>query len=396
MVSTGTLTNWGIARIVADVRYLGQRMRFAPFVRNEILGTGVETAKFLVTPVGGPPSAASTGLDLPAPSTNMDLPVIDISPNTPYQSDTVDLQNYQMARIAGGADFDTFGRDVLDKLGGYLDGWIYEQMRARPGGYAQVNVLSANPDGAFASATDNLKALRNLNRAFNRMDVDIGATDISVVLSDDGFRDILGYPNIIQAQVRGDAEAGRRAMVGPVLGFTRVIGSGRVSGINFGNAAGQHLVNNAGGYPLGYGGSIDEDAGTGSFAAGDIVYFGTNHDTADVYVIQSVSGRSFRLTRPLSAAVADNAQIHKVGTTQGAVQAANLAFAAGAFAFVTRDLEASSTPDLVQVVGRDPATGLSLRLIIEKHAKGYRLGYDLMFGGAVLQPRYIAILGSNS
>lgn len=394
-LNQSTLVNWSAQAVMEAVRYVASRHRFAGNVRNEIVPQGVEVAKFPTIPVGGSPRAGDKGLALRAPSQNMDLASVQINPNTYYESDTVDLSDSDLARLVYNRNLSEFSRDVLDKLTSYLDGQIYSGLVAGAGAYAQTNVLSANPDGAFQSTTDNLQALRNLYRAFQRMDVTPDEQEINVVISDNDYRNLLGQPNILQANFRGDAVAARTGMVSGVAGFGTIRGSSRTAGLSFGTANGR-LVNRAGGYPLGYAGPIAFDTGSGTITAGDVVYFGGSHDTGDTYIVRSSTANSITLTRPLSAAIGNDDAINHPGTTRTGVASVGVAFSRGSMAFATRDLGSKNTGASVVATGRDAASGLSIRLLVETHSKGYRLGYDIEFGYGVLQPRYVALLGSSA
>ena len=386
------LTNldaWASEMVVRSVEYIGERMRFVPYVDSRTVADGV-TEKFSIPAAGGTHSPADSVVDLPAPTAKR-AGTIELNPTTRLASETVELTDAEMSQVVGGAtrSLPLLLTGQLDSMASALDAAVYEGARGLAGGYAQVNDLPAAPDSAFGTPNDNLAVLRNLYTQYQRQNVDPDSVDIRVVVSDDAYRGLLGYPNIIQAQVRGDSQASRSGRVVEVLGFNQIIGSNRISNVNRVGTA-NRAVNNAGGYPRGYRGPITFDgAGGTQLAAGDVIRFGADQDA---YVIESVTGATMQLTRQLSKMIEDNAVIQPLAGHRTRV---GLAFTRRSIGFATRILPTGNSGSIVRSVAQAANGSVALRLTIQQHAWGIRAAFDVTHGLVVLSPQEMCQLGSS-
>ena len=387
------LTNldaWASEVVMRSVDYIGQRMRFVPYVDARTVADGV-TEKFSIPAAGGTHSPADSVVDLPAP-TSKRAGTIELNPTTRLASETVELTDAEMSRVVGGASrsLPLLLTGQLDSMASALDNAVYEGARDLAGGYAQVNDLPAAPGNAFGASGDNLLALRNLYTQFQRQNVDPETVDLRVVVSDDSFRRLLGYPNIIQAQVRGDSQASRTGRVLGVLGFNTILGSNRVDSANRTGTA-NRAVNNPGGYPIGYRGPITFDGGGGvAPAAGDVIRFGTTDQ--DAYIVESVTGATMQLTRQLSKALSDNDVIQPLADNRATV---GLAFSRRSIGFATRMLPTGNSGSIVRTAAQAADGSVSLRLTVQQRAWGIWAAFDITHGLVVLSPQEMCQFGSS-
>jgi hypothetical protein len=133
--------------------------------------------------------------------------------------------------------------------------------------------------------------------------------------------------------------------------------------------------------------TIAVDTGSGTILAGDIVKFGT----ADpLYMVKTaLSGGSFVLHKPLTAAVLDGADV-----TIGANYAANLAFDRSAIQLLTRVPampEGGDSADDVMVI-TDPISGLSFQVAVYRQYRQVRYEFGLAWGVKMLRPEHCCIL----
>ena len=387
------LTNtaaWAAQTVVGSVDYIMQRMRFLPYVDSRVVADGV-TEKFSIPASGGTHSPADTVVDLPAP-TDKRAGTLELNPTTRLASETVELPDAQMSQVVGGAarSLPLLLTGQLDAVASQLDQFVYTNARDHAGTYTQLTNFPAVPTvSAFAVKNDNLASLRRLYTAFQRMHVDPEMVDLQMVVSDNDFMELLGYPNIIQAQVRGDTDASRMGRVMGVLGINQIRGSSRIAAINRGGT-GNRLVNQAGGYQAGYRGPINVDGGSGTqFEAGDVLRFGTSGE--ETYIVESATADTITPTRQLSSAIADNTAVQPLAGNRESV---GLVFSRRSIAHATRMLPVGNDGTIIRVRAQDPSNSLSLRLTVEQRAWGVRAAYDLTHDLIVLQPSEIVQFGS--
>lgn len=128
--------------------------------------------------------------------------------------------------------------------------------------------------------------------------------------------------------------------------------------------------------------------GSGTVVEGDIVTFAGHTQTYVVTTGVAAPG-TISIYPALKANVADGAAV-----TIGNGGVKNVAFHRDAMVFATRPLSIDAAPGVIMAQASDPISGLSLRVERIRSAKQSYWQFDVLYGGAVVRPEFIATLRS--
>lgn len=163
------------------------------------------------------------------------------------------------------------------------------------------------------------------------------------------------------------------------VGYDQALGTTHTAG-----TGASYLVDNASGQAVGDT-VITVDTGTGTLLAGDVIHFGS--DTANKYVVASLSGTTLTLNRGLRVAVANNAAI----TKQATHRLVGLAVHPSAAILSVRPSADAPDGDQASIVTTvtDPITNVSMRLA---YYPGYHAGQwevSAVYGAKVRRSRLV-------
>jgi hypothetical protein len=246
---------------------------------------------------------------------------------------------------------------------------------SRAAGTAGQNPFSDGTNFETDKLADTLKIL-----------LDNGAPtgDLQMVIDTGAGAGMRKVPNLYKANEAADVALLRQGVLGQLYGFD-IRESAQVKAHTAGAASGR-LVNNASGYAVGAS-SIVYDTGSGSFAAGDIVNFGSD---TNLYVAQASATTPLVINGPgLVSAIADNAAI-----TVGTAYRANLAFARSAIYLAARAPALPGAGDMAddRTLVTDPRSGLTFEVSMYRQYRQVKYEVALAWGVKAVKPEHIAIL----
>jgi len=251
---------------------------------------------------------------------------------------------------------------------------LYTQA-ARASGTAGQNPFSDGSNFEPDKVADVLQVL---------LDNGVPAGDLQLVIDTAAGAGMRKAPNLYRVNEAGENSLLRQGVLGELYGFD-IRESAAVRRHTPGAASGR-LVNNAGGYAVGTT-SIAFDTGSGAFAAGDVVNFGSG---TELYVARATATTPVVLNgNGLAAAIADDA-----GITVSAAYRANLAFARSAIYLAARAPALPGAGDMAddRTLVTDPRSGLTFEVSMYRQYRQVKYEVALAWGAAVVKPEHIAIL----
>jgi hypothetical protein len=273
------------------------------------------------------------------------------------------LTDKEMHEIANG-NFPRVAEEAVSKLAKYVDQFLlgmYKEFYGTAGTAGTVPFTNEKPTDAA-----------NLRKVLNNQLCPL--ENRHCVFNADAEASALGVPAFANAEWHGDPQAIIEGKLNMRLGFQwwmdqnvfyHTAGTAATFTVTALEAIGETV--------------IGVTAGTGTFVVGDIVKFANHSQT---YTVLAYGGGNLTVRPPLQVAVPATTAI-----TVTASHVANIGFAPQAFAFAVRTLQ--SPPEALGVMSStalDDVSGLAIRVQVRYAHFETIWSYDILYGGAVVQP----------